>query len=603
MFVKKRKKHLEIESDYNTIEDEENQFARGALMTRRRTMESVEKRWTEHYPKEVKPSLEYDNVPLQHFFKESAKKYPEHEAVHFLGKSMTYEQLYDQSLRFANQLVKLGLKKGDRVAIMLPNTPQSIISYYGVLMAGGIVVQTNPLYVERELQHQLIDSQAKLILCLDSVLPRVQKVMDQTPLELIIVTGIADYLPFPKGLLFPLVQKKQGIPKVKVEYSERILRFTKLIKEGKPVEINVEVKADELALLQYTGGTTGLAKGVMLTHRNLVVNSKQCDSWLYKAEEASERVLGVMPFFHVYGMTTVMNVAVMKSQTMVLLPRFNPVDVLKTIEKQKITLFPGAPTMYVALCNRSDIGDYDLTSIKACISGASALPLEVQQKFEKLTNGRIVEGYGLTETSPVACANPIWDKRKTGSVGIPWPDTEMMIYSAEKDGEAEIGEIGEVFIKGPQVMSGYWNRPEDTNQTFHGDWFKSGDMGRMDDEGYVFIVDRKKEMIIASGYNIYPREIEEVLYEHDDIIQAAVVGIPDEYRGETVKAFVVLKPDSSVTKEELETYCRKRMAAYKLPRIFEFRKELPATLTGKILKRVLLDEERAQSEAVEKKQA
>ncbi len=333
-------------------------------------MEIVEKRWTQQYPKEISTTIDYDDVPLQHFFKQSAEKYPEHEAVHFLGKKVTYETLYDQSLKFANQLLKLGVKKGDRVAVMLANSPQSIIGYYGVLMVGGIVVQTNPLYVERELQHQLVDSGAKVILCLDSVLPRVQKVMDSTPLELIIVTTIPDYLPFPKGLLFPFVQKKQGILAVKVEYSERILRFSKLIKEGKAIDPKVEVSPSDLALLQYTGGTTGLAKGVMLSHRNLVVNAMQCDAWLYKAEEGSERVLGVMPFFHVYGMTTVMNVAVMKAQTMVLLPKFNPTDVLKTIEKQKVTLFPGAPTMYVALCNCPDIGDYDLTSIKACISGA-----------------------------------------------------------------------------------------------------------------------------------------------------------------------------------------------------------------------------------------
>ncbi|UTR05236.1 long-chain fatty acid--CoA ligase [Alkalihalobacillus sp. LMS6] len=566
-------------------------------------METVEKRWTKHYPTSVKESINYDKHPLQYFFTESAKKYPEHEAVHFLGKSMTYEDLHNEALRFANQLVKLGVKKGDRVAVMLPNSPQSIISYYGILMAGGIVVQVNPLYVERELQHQLSDSGAKLILCLNSVLPRVQKVMDQTPVELVIVTGIPDYLPFPKGLLFPLVQKKQGIPKVKVEYSERILSFTKLIKEGKAEDPNVSVSSSDLALLQYTGGTTGLAKGVMLTHYNLVVNAQQCDAWLYKAEPGKERVLGVMPFFHVYGMTTVMNVAVMKSQTMVLLPRFNPKDVLKTIEKQKVTLFPGAPTMYIALCKQDDIGEYDLTSVNACISGAAALPQEVQQKFEKLTNGRIVEGYGLTETSPVACANPIWDKRKPGSVGIPWPDTEIMIYSAEKDGPAETGDIGEVFIKGPQVMTGYWNRPEDTSQTFHGDWFKSGDMGKMDEDGYVYIVDRKKELIIASGYNIYPREIEEVLYEHEEVVQAAVVGVPDEYRGETVKAFVVLKEGSTMTEADLKAYCAKRMAAFKLPKLYEFRSELPATLTGKILKRVLLDEERTKEDSQKKKQA
>ncbi|WP_263707591.1 long-chain-fatty-acid--CoA ligase [Shouchella tritolerans] len=559
-------------------------------------MASDEKRWFQHYPKQVRPFLDYGDVPLQHFFKQSANRFPQHEAIHFLGKTLSYEELYDQTLRFANRLQKLGVKKGDRVAIMLANSPQSVIGYYAVLMVGGVVVQTNPLYVERELEHQLADARAKVILCLDSVLPKVEKVIERTSLELVIVTSIAEYLPFPKNMLFPLVQKRQGIPKVKVTYSERILPFARLVKEGEALEPEVEINAEDLALLQYTGGTTGLAKGVMLTHRNLVVNAEQCDAWLYKTEEGSERVLGVMPFFHVYGMTTVMNLAVKTAATMVLLPKFKPEEVLRTIEKQQITLFPGAPTMYVALVNNEHIHQYDLTSIKACISGASALPLEVQQKFEAQTKGRIVEGYGLTETSPVVCANPIWEKRKTGSVGIPWPDTDVMVYSLEKDGEAEIGEVGELFVRGPQVMKGYWMRPEETAQTFHDEWLKTGDMARMDEEGYVYIVDRKKEIIIAGGFNIYPREVEEVLFEHEAVVQAAVIGVPDEYRGETVKAFIVLREGETVSEKEMEAYCRQKLAAYKIPRLYEFRDELPTTLTGKILKRVLISEEQARKE-------
>ncbi|WZY00758.1 long-chain-fatty-acid--CoA ligase [Bacillus sp. FSL W7-1360] len=566
-------------------------------------MESVQKRWVAHYPESVKESMEYEALPMHAFFKRTTEKYPNQEAVHFLGKKMTFGTLYEQTLRFANRLKALGVKKGDRVAIMSANCPQAVIGYYATLMVGGVVVQTNPLYVERELEHQLNDSGAKVLICLDLVMPRVRNVRSKTPVETVIVTSIKDYLPFPKNLLFPLVQEKKGMPKVKVTYDERTLRFTQMIKEGQVEEANVAVEIDDLALLQYTGGTTGPAKGVMLTHRNLVVNTQQSKAWLYKTNPSEERILGALPFFHVYGMTAVMNQSILTGAAMVLVPKFNPEEVLKTIEKQRITLFPGAPTMYVALINHPDIGKYDLSSIKACLSGSAPLPLEVQETFEEITKGRIVEGYGLTETSPIACANPVWDKRKPGSVGIPWPDTEVMIYSVEKDGEADIGEVGEIWIKGPQVMSGYWNRPEATAQVFHGEWFRSGDMGRMDEEGYVYIVDRQKELIIAGGFNIYPREVEEVLYSHPAVMEAAVIGVPDEYRGETVKAFIVLKPEMEVTEKDLETYCRKSLAAFKIPRLYEFREELPKTLVGKILKRALIEEEMNQKEGTEKKEA
>ncbi|SDC25530.1 long-chain-fatty-acid--CoA ligase [Shouchella lonarensis] len=566
-------------------------------------MESVQKRWVAHYPESVKESMEYEALPMHAFFKRTTEKYPNQEAVHFLGKKMTFGTLYEQTLRFANRLKALGVKKGDRVAIMSANCPQAVIGYYATLMVGGVVVQTNPLYVERELEHQLNDSGAKVLICLDLVMPRVRNVRSKTPVETVIVTSIKDYLPFPKNLLFPLVQEKKGMPKVKVTYDERTLRFTQMIKEGQVEEANVVVEIDDLALLQYTGGTTGPAKGVMLTHRNLVVNTQQSKAWLYKTNPSEERILGALPFFHVYGMTAVMNQSILTGAAMVLVPKFNPEEVLKTIEKQRITLFPGAPTMYVALINHPDIGKYDLSSIKACLSGSAPLPLEVQETFEEITKGRIVEGYGLTETSPIACANPVWDKRKPGSVGIPWPDTEVMIYSVEKDGEADIGEVGEIWIKGPQVMSGYWNRPEATAQVFHGEWFRSGDMGRMDEEGYVYIVDRQKELIIAGGFNIYPREVEEVLYSHPAVMEAAVIGVPDEYRGETVKAFIVLKPEMEVTEKDLETYCRKSLAAFKIPRLYEFREELPKTLVGKILKRALIEEEMNQKEGTEKKEA
>lgn len=359
-----------------------------------------------------------------------------------------------------------------------------------------------------------------------------------------------------------------------------------------PLNIDFDFEND-LALLQYTGGTTGFPKGVMLTHKNLIANATMCDAWLYKAKKGEEIVLGLLPFFHVYGMTAVLLLSIMQGYKMVLLPKFDAETTLKTIEKQRPTLFPGAPTIYIGLLNHPDIQKYDLSSINSCISGSAALPVEVQQKFEKVTGGKLVEGYGLSESSPVTHANFVWEeKRIKGSIGVPWPDTDAAIFSMEDGTPLPYGEIGELAVKGPQVMKGYWNRPEETDQVLKNGWLYTGDLGYMDENGYFYIVDRKKDMIIAGGYNIYPREIEEVLYEHPDIQEAVVAGVPDPYRGETVKAYIVLKENATVTKEELNTFTRKYLAAYKVPRIYEFRKELPKTAVGKILRRSLIDEER-----------
>lgn len=553
---------------------------------------TTEKRWLDFYPEEIPHSLDYESRTLHSYLEEAARVVPMKKAVHFIGKEISYGELYTYAKKFANQLQSLGINKGDRVAIMLANTPQSVICYYGALMAGAIVVQTNPLYVEREIEHQLVDSGAKVIVCLDLVYSRVAKVQAKTNLEYVIVTGIKDFLPFPKNLIYPFIQKKNTGIKVEISYNNRTLNFAELLKEGPDKDLNIDIDpAKDLALLQYTGGTTGPAKGVMLTHENLVVNTSQCLSWMYKMKKGEEVLLAALPFFHVYGMTVIMNVAIMYHSKMVVLPKFNPKDVLKAIEKHKVTLFPGAPTMYVALINEPSIQDYDLSSIEICLSGAAPLPLEVQQKFEELSGGKLVEGYGLTETSPVAAANLIWGERRDGSIGLPWPDTEVAVLSAETGEIAEPREVGEIIIRGPQVMKGYWNKPEDTAATFKDDWFLTGDMGYMDEDGFFYIVDRKKDMIIAGGFNIYPREIEEVLYENECIQEAVVIGVPDEYRGETVKAFVVLKEGKQLTSEELESYCRKHLAAFKVPRHYEFRKELPKTLVGKILRRVLIEEE------------
>jgi long-chain acyl-CoA synthetase len=564
----------------------------------------AEKLWLENYPREIPPTLSYDNKPLQSYLKETAEQYPDKTSIHFLGKELSFKEVYESALKFANYLKDLGIKKGDRVAIMLPNTPQSVISYFGILFAGGIVVQTNPLYMERELQYQMQDSGAKAIITLDILFPRVSKVMPETNLEHIIVTAIKDYLPFPKNLIYPFVQKKQYGLVVKVEHAGNHHLLSEILKQSPADEISIEMDPDhDLALLQYTGGTTGFPKGVMLTHSNLVSNVKMCTAWMYKCKRGEETVLGILPFFHVYGMTAVMILSVMEGYKMVLLPKFDAETTLKTIQKQRPTLFPGAPTIYIALLNHPDIHKYDLSSIDSCISGSAPLPVEVQEKFEQVTGGKVVEGYGLTETSPVTHANFLWDKpRIKGSIGVPWPDTDSAILSLETGEPVEPNEIGEIAVKGPQVMKGYWNRPEETEMVFRNGWFLTGDLGYMDEKGYFYVVDRKKDMIIAGGFNIYPREVEEVLYEHEAVQETVVAGVPDPYRGETVKAYIVLKEGMKVTEEELNEFARKHLAAFKVPRIYEFRKELPKTAVGKILRRALVEEERNKL-SEEKKQA
>ncbi|MYL39030.1 long-chain-fatty-acid--CoA ligase [Halobacillus litoralis] len=564
-------------------------------------MTDFQRPWHKYYPPEVPVEMEYDQRPLQDYLRDTAQDYGEKKALYFMGKELSYKEVYDQSLAVASYLQQLGVEKGDRVSIMLPNCPQSVVAYYGVLLAGGIVVQTNPLYMERELEYQMKDSGAKVIICLDILYPKAANVKPETDLEHIIVTGIKDYLPFPKNKIYPFIQKRQYQVLVKPEQSTDTHLWTHLLKEStrevKPVEVD---PLEDLALLQYTGGTTGFPKGVMLTHYNLIVNTQMAKKWLYKCRDGEERVLAILPFFHVYGMTSVMNLSVMMGNKMILMPKFDAEAVLKVIEKQRPTLFPGAPTIYIALLNHPNLKKYDLSSIEACISGSAPLPVEVQEQFEKITGGRLVEGYGLTETSPTTHSNLIWGHRISGSIGIPWPDTDSKIFKMDADEEADYGEIGEIVVKGPQVMKGYWNRPEETAQVLSEDgWFRTGDMGYMNEDGYFYIVDRKKDMIIAGGYNIYPREVEEVLYEHSEVQEAVVVGVPDPYRGETVKAFIVRKQGSDITEDELNEFCRKHMASFKAPRLYEFREELPKTAVGKILRRQLVEEEKAKYEESE----
>lgn len=556
----------------------------------------TEKVWLKHYPNYIRANLDYEEMPLQQFLTNAARNTPEKIAIHFMGKDMKYKELHESALRFAQYLQKLGIEKGDRIALMLPNTPQTVISYYGALYAGATIVMTNPLYTEREIEYQLKDSGAKVIVSLDILYPRIMKVFKNTALENVIITSIKDYLPFPKNLLYPYVQKKEQGLQVHVGHSGVSHQFMEILKTSPAIEPAIDFNFEEdLALLQYTGGTTGFPKGVMLTHKNLIANTRMCAEWLTEPNSRHEPpvILGILPIFHVYGMTTVLLYTVMQGGKMVLLPKFNAEMILKTIQKQRPTLFPGAPTIYIGLINHPQIKKYDLSSIKACISGSAPLPAEVQEQFEELTGGKLVEGYGLTESSPVTHANLLFENiRQKNSIGIPWPDTDAMIVDESIERPKPNGEIGELVVKGPQIMKGYWNRPEENAMTLEQGWLKTGDLGYMDDEGFFYIVDRKKDVIIAGGYNIYPREVEEVLYEHPDVVECVAAGVPDPYRGETVKAYIVLREGATTTEEDLNKFCRENLAAYKVPRIYEFRTELPKTAVGKILRRALIDEEK-----------
>lgn len=553
------------------------------------------KPWLSFYPAEVAPTFDYPKQNLAMFLVNSAQKHPDKPALYFMGKSITYKTLLESSYRMAHVLRSFGVTKGDRVAIMLPNCPQVVISYYGALMAGAVTVMTNPLYMEREILHQMKDSGAKVIITMDMFAARVEKVIAETELKHMIVTSIPDYLPFPKNKLYPIKAKKSG-PLPVINYGERVHAFKKVLADAADIPVCEEVDAEnDVALLQYTGGTTGVPKGVMLTHMNLIANTVQCTNWFYRVEEGAERYMAALPCFHVFGLTVLLNQAVYIAGELLLVPKFELQMILDLIRKRKPTLFPGAPTMYIALINHPRIHEYDLSSLNACVSGSAALPREVQERFEELTGGRLIEGYGLTEASPVTHVNPIWERRKEGSIGLPLPDTEAMVVNPETGEEVGVGEPGELIVKGPQVMKGYWNRPDETFDTLRNGWLFTGDMATMDEEGYFTIIDRKKDMIIASGYNIYPREIEEVLFEHPSVKEAVVVGVKDAYRGETVKAFIVLKDGAKADPADLEKFCRTQLAAYKVPREYVFRDSLPKTMIGKVLRRKLLEEEEEKS--------
>jgi len=565
----------------------------------------MEKPWLKSYEPQVPPTLKYPDRPLQDNLAETARKHPAATATIFMDAKMTYAELDALVDRFAAALQGLGVKKGDRIGIFMANCPQFVIGYYGALRAGAIVVAFNPVYSAREVEHQLKDSGAETMLVMSRMYPIVKGVRAKTALKNVIVTNIKEYFPPILRLLFTLAKEKHEGDRQDISADANTYWFQELVGKAPAKPKPVEVKPSDTCVLLYTGGTTGVPKGAELAHSNMMANAVACRAWLHDTQEAKEVVLTALPLYHSYGMTTCMNFGVYAASALLLVP--NPRDIpamMKMVNKHHPTLFPGVPTMYVAFNNFPDIAKYDVKSIRACLSGAAGLPVEVQTKFQQLTGGRLVEGFGLSEASPVTHANPPFGKNKVGTIGLPWPDTEAKIMDLETGTkEMAMGEPGELVIRGPQVMKGYWNMPDETAKTLRDGWLFTGDIATMDEEGYFKIVDRKKDMIIASGFNIYPRDVEEVLYENPKVKEVVVAGVPDRYRGETVKAYVILKDGQTATEQEIIEFCRGKMAKYKVPTAVEFRKELPKTMVGKILRRMLVEEEKKKLAAQQQQQS
>ncbi len=494
-----------------------------------------EKPWHKSYDPKIPKFLEYPDIPIFKLLERAAENYPERAALIFLGEKIKYRGFLSLVNRFASALSALGVKKGDRISLYLPNTPHFPIAYYGSLKAGAVVVNTNPLYTERELEHQIKDSGSGTVITLDLklTLPKIKTIKDKTSIRNVVVGSISDFLPFGKRAFYSLA-KRSELEQIPSDTGYR--RFTDLISNAAmPELLEMQIEGGDIAALQYTGGTTGIPRGAVLTHRNLVSNAHQVRAWGSKIlKDGEETFLTLLPLFHVYAMTNCMNLGVLLGATLVLLPRFQLKEVLEAIKRHRPTVFPGVPAIYSAIINHPRARDYGVESIKLCLSGGSTLPIEVQYDFERITGGKIIEGYGLSE-------------------------------SGEK--ELPPGETGELIIKGPQVMKGYWGYLDDTSRVLRDGWLYTGDIARMDEEGYFHIVDRKKELIITDAYNVYPREVEEVLYAHPKVLEAVVVGVPSKTRGEIVKAFIVLKNGEEATRGEITEFCRERLASYKVPRL------------------------------------
>ncbi len=546
--------------------------------------------WLRNYAPGVRWDAGYLAQPLHSILDEAAAKMGSRPCLDFLDKHYTFAEVLDLANRVAKGLQDAGIEPGDRVGLLLPNTPYYVAAYFGILKAGAVVVNLNPLYADKELQHLVEDSGTEILFTLDvgALYDKVAQLLATTRLQKAVVCKMSEILPFPKNLLFPLLRFSQLAT---VPDDDQHIRFSKLTANDGAFQPRPVDPVKDLAVLQYTGGTTGLSKGAMLTHANIYINARQLSDWFPSREIGKETLLCVLPLFHVFAMTAIMHWALMNGGSMILLPRFDLEQLLKVINEKKPSVFHAVPTLYAAIANHPKIADFDLTSIKSCISGGAPLPMDVKKRFEALTGCSLVEGYGLSEASPVLSCNPLEGENKAGSVGQPLPQTTIEVVALDDpDRVLGVGERGEITGTGPQVMAGYWQKPEVSAKTLRKGRLHTGDVGYLDDDGYLFIVDRIKEMIIASGYKVYPRTVEEALYEHPAVVECAVIGAPDDYRGETVMAVVAFASDQRATEEELTDFLKSRLAPMEMPKIYKFRDSLPKTPVGKIEKKVLVAE-------------
>ena len=556
--------------------------------------------WEKSYPENVDWHAPLPTGPLHRLMDDAVARFGDRPAVDFMDKITSYRELGAQANRAAEGFQKLGVGKGTKVGILLPNCPAFVAVYYGVLKAGGTVVNVNPLYAIEEIKFQVEDAEADILVTLDlSILyDKARIALDQTRLTHLVVVSMAEMLPGLKRLLFPIVKGKEI---ARIPRDSRHVRLSALLdNQGRPTPVELDPRED-VAVLQYTGGTTGTSKGAMLTHANLSANVAQAAMMMSNVEEGTEVMIGVLPLFHVFAMAVVMNYSIRIGAKMVLLPRFELETVLKVVHKKRPTFFPAVPTIYIAINGHPDVaaGKYDLSSIKLCLSGGASLPREVQETFQKLSGCTLVEGYGLSETSPVATCNPTTPGgSREGSLGVPVPGTVVEICSIdEPETVLPQGEIGEICISGPQVMKGYWKRDEENARAFAGGRFHTGDVGRIDEDGYVYLIDRLKEVIIAGGYNVYPRHVEEAIYKHPSVLEVTVIGVDDARRQQTVKAFVRLKEGESLTDDELTGFLKDKLSPIEMPKQIEFRDELPKTIIGKLSKKELIAEEAARQSA------
>jgi long-chain acyl-CoA synthetase len=545
--------------------------------------------WVQNYDPGVPPAVGPAEDSLPRLLLQAAAKIPQASALAFFGRIFTYRELSEQAARLAQAFKTLGLNPGDRLGLMLPNCPQLVTAYHAALRLGAVVVMLNPLLSPKELAYQLADSGARHLVVLDHFWPQVEEVQRSLDLPQVIVTSLSDALPWPLNWLYPFKARRQGLM-VGFQPGPGRLDWRTLLQHP-PLQDGSLPDPQDLAVLQYTGGTTGTPKAAMLTHANLMVNVAQINAWLHQVRYGEERVVGLLPFTHSFGLTACLNWPMSQGAMIIVLPRFEINSLIKALKKHRPTMLPGVPTLFVALINDPRLPQMDLSSLWACISGSAPLPLEVRDRFEDLSGCRILEGYGLTEASPVTHINPVVGSRPPGSMGLPLPGTQARVVDQETGiRELPPGEVGELILQGPQVMRGYWQNPQETEIALKDGWLYTGDLAKMDAQGYFYIVERKKDLIIAAGYNIYPREVEEVLYQHPQVKEVVALGVPDAYRGETVKVVIVPTDGARLTAQEIQAYCKSQLAVYKVPSIVEFRDQLPKSMVGKVLRRLLREE-------------